>query len=290
METSKEGGRTLRLCTAYCAVCLLWIFLSDRTLAAVQLPVEVAFWIGTLKGVVFVLATTGFLNVLLKRDNERIRQAHEATLLASLEIAHRLAYAIELRDIDTCAHNERIAGYCRLVGEEMDLDAGQLDRLVRAAPLHDVGKIAIPDAILQKPGALTFEETAIVRRHAVLGAELLYAEGNPFMILAATVARTHHECWDGSGYPFGLKEEDIPLEGRIVAVCDVFDALLSERPYKKPWAFGDAVEEILRLSGSKFDPQVVEAFRRALPKLSSANVSRPVVARIDYFEVAPTTA
>jgi len=290
VQASGEGGTPFRTCVAYCAVCLLWIFLSDRVLIGAHLPVQVTFWVGTIKGVVFVLATTGLLFILLKRDNEKIRQAHEATLQASLEIAHRLAHAIELRDVATCEHNERIAGYCRLVGEEMGLDAAQLDRLVRAAPLHDVGKIAIPDAILQKPGELTFEETEIVRKHAMLGAELLCAEGNPFMMLAATIARTHHEAWDGSGYPCGLKMEEIPLEGRIVAVCDVFDALLSQRPYKKAWTFDDAAGEILRLSGSKFDPQVVEAFRRALPKLCTAHISQPGPACLDYFEVATTAA
>jgi len=286
----EEGPSPFRLCAVYCALCLLWILFSDKLLIAANLPVQVSFLIGTLKGIGFVLATTGFLYGLVKRNNDQIREIHSSTIRASLEIAHRLAHSIELRDVATCEHNERIAVYCRLLGQEMGLAPEHLDRLVRAAPLHDVGKIAIPDSVLQKPGPLSIEETAVVRKHALLGAELLHAEGNPFMMLASTIARTHHEAWDGSGYPFGLKGDEIPLEGRIVAVCDVFDALLSERPYKKPWTFDDAAAEILRLSGTKFDPGVVNAFRRALPLLSEAYLGVPKTVFTDLYDAEPAVA
>lgn len=254
----------------YFVVCMGWILGSDRLLAVAGLPTEAKLWIGTFKGWLFVLVTSLCLFALIRRQQESVRAAHQASLKASMEIANRLAQAIELRDVCTGEHIHRIAAYCRIVGAEMGLSPARLDQLERAAPLHDVGKIAISDAILQKSGPLDPSEADLVRQHAVFGAELLRAEGNEFMELASTIARTHHENWNGTGYPFGLRGEEIPLEGRIVAVCDVLDALLSERPYKRPWPFDDAVAEIERQSGEKFDPAVVSALMRVIPSIQAA--------------------
>ncbi len=131
-----------------------------------------------------------------------------------------------------------------------------------AAPLHDIGKLAISDAILLKPGRLTAEELVQVRRHAANGAAMLAGSSSAVLQLAAEIALTHHEWWDGSGYPSGLRGEAIPLCGRIVALADVFDALSHERPYKRAWPTSQAVDEIRRLRGRQFDPDVVEAFDR----------------------------
>ncbi len=132
------------------------------------------------------------------------------------------------------------------------------------APLHDIGKIGIPDAILLKPGKLTAEEFDVMKTHTTIGAEILRDGSNTIVKMAETVALTHHEKWDGSGYPLGLKGELIPLCSRIVAIADVFDALTHERPYKEAWPVEKAVDEIRRLSGTHFDPMVVSAFDACL--------------------------
>jgi putative two-component system response regulator len=144
---------------------------------------------------------------------------------------------------------------------------GELTLLRQAAPLHVVGKIAIPDAILLKPGRLTPEEFEQMKTHTTLGAEMLERRGFPLLEMAACVARTHHERWDGTGYPVGLAAEEIPLAGRILAVADVFDALTHARPYKEAWPVADAVAEIGAQRARQFEPAVVDAFLRVLPEL-----------------------
>jgi putative two-component system response regulator len=138
-----------------------------------------------------------------------------------------------------------------------------------AAALHDIGKVGIPDEILNKKGPLDPDERKRIERHVDIGAALLDHAEEPLLHMARQIILTHHECWDGSGYPAGLKGEEIPLAGRIAAVADMFDALLSSRPYKAAWPFELAVSEIRRSAGTKFDPRVVAAFERALPDLRS---------------------
>ena len=154
-----------------------------------------------------------------------------------------------------------------ILAREMGLDASECDAIRRAAPMHDVGKIGVPDAVLLKPGRLDEGELAAMRRHAAQGARMLAGGKTALVRMAETIARTHHERWDGSGYPHGLKGEEIPLAGRIVAVADVFDALTSERPYKRAWGVDAAVAEIEGLAGKHFDPRVVAAFLAALPEI-----------------------
>ncbi|MGQ2966090.1 HD-GYP domain-containing protein, partial [Methylophilus sp.] len=154
---------------------------------------------------------------------------------------------------------------------EMGMDAGFAEQLVHAAPMHDIGKIGIPDHVLLKPGKLDDEELSIMRSHPQLGAEILDKSSSPLIKLAYTVALYHHEKWDGSGYPFGMKGEEIPVEARIVAVADVFDALLSKRPYKEAWPVEKAVEEIKSQANRHFDPQVVAAMLSCLPDLIAIN-------------------
>ncbi|MEI8259137.1 MAG: HD domain-containing phosphohydrolase, partial [Deltaproteobacteria bacterium] len=184
---------------------------------------------------------------------------------AALEAAHheileRLARAAEFRDDDTGEHTQRVGRVCEELASRYGMNGREVDLIGRAAPLHDVGKIAIPDGVLLKPGKLTPDEFVVIKTHAAIGAKLLGGSDIPLLVTARTIAHFHHENWDGSGYPTGLKAEGIPLPARITAVADVFDALTHDRPYKKAWPIDKAIAEIELLAGSKFDPAVVRAF------------------------------
>ncbi len=179
---------------------------------------------------------------------------------ARAETLHLLAVAVEYRDDDTFHHTERVGVLAAEIGARLGLRAEQVRRLREAAPLHDIGKIAIPDRILLKRGNLSPEEHRVMEAHAALGARLLARSSSPVLQMAAVIAATHHEWWNGTGYPSGLAGERIPIVGRVVAVADVFDALTHDRPYKRAWPVGQAVARIKRASGSQFDPRVVAAF------------------------------
>ena len=176
------------------------------------------------------------------------------------ELIFRISRAAEFRDPETGAHIQRMAHYSQIIARGLDLDAATQKLILEAAPMHDVGKIGIPDYILLKPGKLTVEEFEVMKGHARLGHELLKDSRSEIMVAGALIAISHHEKYDGSGYPHGLKGKDIPLFGRIVAVADVFDALTSERPYKKAWALEDALHFLEEGRGKHFDPLCVEAF------------------------------
>ncbi len=176
------------------------------------------------------------------------------------ETITRLARAAEYRDPETGAHILRMAHYSRLIAERLGVSEELCDRLLSAAPMHDVGKVGTPDHILLNPGRLTDEEMVIMRRHASIGHDILKGSSSPMIQLAAEIALTHHEKFDGSGYPEGLAGEAIPLMGRIVAVADVFDALTSARPYKPAWEIDRAVDFMKEQRGAHFDPACVDAF------------------------------
>ncbi len=176
------------------------------------------------------------------------------------ELIYRISRAAEFRDPETGAHIQRMAHYSEIIARGLDLDAATCNLILRAAPMHDVGKIGIRDHILLKPGRLTPQEFEIMKQHATLGYELLKDSGSEILQAGAEIALAHHEKYDGSGYPRGLKGSAIPLFGRIVAVADVFDALTSERPYKKAWSLDDAMRFLEDGRGSHFDPLCVEAF------------------------------
>jgi putative two-component system response regulator len=178
------------------------------------------------------------------------------------EIIFRLSLAVEYRDNDTGDHTWRVARYSELMAEALGLPADACRRLYLAAPLHDVGKVAIPDGVLLKPGKLDPEEFALIRTHAEIGRRILGDSESELIRLAAEIAGAHHEKWDGSGYPEGLAGEAIPLAARIVAVADVFDALTTQRPYKTAMSFSEARGLIRAESGRHFDPACVAAFER----------------------------
>lgn len=198
----------------------------------------------------------GMVRERTKELEEMVRQLERARL----ETIFRLSRAAEYKDEATGAHIKRMSLYCEVLGRHLGLDEPDLRVLVHSAPLHDLGKIGIPDAILLKPGKLTQDEFEIMKTHTTLGAEILAGSNDPYLQAGSVIALTHHERWDGKGYPQGLAGEDIPLHGRIVAVADVFDALVSKRPYKDPMPFAKAVSIVRDGSGSQFDAQVAGAF------------------------------
>jgi CHASE2 domain-containing sensor protein len=201
---------------------------------------------------------------------EAVRERTAELRETQLEVIHRLAQATESRDEETGLHLERIGRLCFALGRALGMSEGEAEVLRNASLLHDVGKIAVPDAVLSKPGRLDDEEWAVMRRHTTLGASILEGSRSPVMQTAEEIARTHHERWDGSGYPAGLVGDQIPLSGRICAVCDVFDALLSRRPYKEPWPLDEALLELQRQRGKSFDPVVVDAFMGIVGELDPA--------------------
>ena len=191
--------------------------------------------------------------------------ASEAELRrAYSETVARLGRAMEYHDVETGEHVERVAASAHEIALEIGLDEALAERVRLASPLHDIGKIAISEAILRKPSGLTDAERHEMERHTEVGHTLLAGSGNELLELAATIAWTHHENWDGSGYPCGIGGEDIPLAGRVVAVADVFDALTTNRPYRRAWSEDDAFAYVEQERGHKFDPDIVEALGRRL--------------------------
>jgi putative two-component system response regulator len=191
-----------------------------------------------------------------------VRKALAVVEAREREAIFLLAKAAEYRDPETGAHILRMAHYSRLIGQHLGMAAEELDLLLAAAPMHDVGKVGIPDAILLKPGRLDDVEFAVMKQHALIGWKILqsHSMGNRVLEMAAEIALAHHEKFDGSGYPNGARGEAIPLVGRIVAVADVFDALTSARPYKKAWSVDEAAAFIRQNAGLHFDPGCADAF------------------------------
>ncbi|MBK1850915.1 two-component system response regulator [Marinobacter sp. 1-4A] len=184
-----------------------------------------------------------------------------------LSVVQRLGRAAEYKDNETGLHVIRMSHFSKLIALAAGFGENWADTLLNAAPMHDVGKIGIPDAILQKPGKLDPDEWAVMQTHPEIGAEIIGDDGSNLLDMAREVALNHHEKWDGSGYPKGLKGTDIPVSARIVALADVFDALTSERPYKSAWPIDKATGLIREQTGKHFDPDLVEAFFQCLPAI-----------------------
>lgn len=203
-----------------------------------------------------------------------VSQRTSALEESRLETLRRLALAAEYRDDATHEHTERVGRNSALIARELGLPDTAVALIRRAAPLHDIGKLGIADRILHKEGELTPEEFRTMQDHTLIGAKILADPKFEILRMAKTIAVSHHERWDGSGYPHGLREDQIPLSGRIVAVADVFDALTQQRSYKPAWSVDQAAVEITRLAGRHFDPRVVNAFEALDPELLLAPIQR----------------
>lgn len=209
-----------------------------------------------------------FLEAMVDEHNRKLQDTQR-------EVVYRLARAAEYRDNDTGTHIKRIGYYAVTIAEGLGFPRTELDILFLASWMHDVGKLGIPDHILLKPGKLDPEEWDIMKTHTTIGAEMLEGHQSKLLKTATRIALSHHEKWDGSGYPVGLAGEDIPIEGRIVAICDVFDALLAERPYKRAWPLDRTLDEINSLSERSFDPFLVKRFNDCFEDLAAIKENLP---------------
>jgi putative two-component system response regulator len=204
--------------------------------------------------------------ILEEKVQERTAEIQET----QLETIQRLSLVAEYRDDDTGMHIKRMSQYAAILGKTSGMKEEEVKLLFYAAQMHDIGKIKVPDQVLLKPGKLTPEEWEIVKSHTVLGARILSGSRSKLLQLAELIALTHHEKWDGTGYPSGLKGEDIPFVSRICSIADVFDALTSKRPYKEPWPVEKALAEIKQLKGVNFDPELTELFLNSMDQVLTA--------------------
>jgi len=203
------------------------------------------------------------LEELVEKRTRELREALRKVEAANLDTVTRLSRAAEMRDDETGNHVLRIRSYSAALARELKLATDEVDNLYVASSMHDIGKIGIPDQILLKPGKLDQDELLIMRQHSEIGSKILADADSPMLRVAQVVARSHHEKWDGSGYPDNLAGEKIPLYGRIVALADVWDALTTRRCYKPAFGLQASTDMIVKASGAHFDPDVVEAFKKA---------------------------
>lgn len=208
-----------------------------------------------------------------ERSLERLVRVRTTELAETrMEILQCLGRAAEYRDNETGRHVIRMSHYCYIIAKEYGVPDEEANLLRTVSPMHDIGKIGIPDSVLLKQARLDESDRAIIQQHCAIGHNILGTHPSPLLRSAALVALTHHERWDGDGYPNRLRGEDIPLFSRILAIADVFDALTSCRPYKQAWPLADAIEEIQRCSGSHFEPAVVKAFIKSLPAIEAIHL------------------
>ena len=196
----------------------------------------------------------------LNKAQDELKGAYRDTI-------HRLAVAAEHKDKVTKDHLTRVSNYSKIIAEKAGLSSEEVDEIYYGSPMHDIGKIGIPDEILLKKGKLTDEEYTIIKKHTEYGYNILKGSESPYLKAGAVISHTHHENYDGTGYPRQLKGEEIHIYGRIVSIADVFDALTSERPYKKAFPMEKAVEMIKEKSGTQFDPKLVDIFLECLPAI-----------------------
>ena len=196
----------------------------------------------------------------LKTTNQKLQESY-------LDTIHRLALAAEYKDEDTGDHIVRMSRYCAFIANKYGLPPMEVHHILYASPMHDIGKIGVPDDILMKPGKLTDEEFEIMKTHTTIGAKILAHSKSEILKVAEQIALYHHEKWNGTGYPHGLSGDTIPLTARIVAVADAFDALTSKRPYKDPYPFEVACDIIKKERGQHFDPTVVDVFLRNIDEI-----------------------
>jgi putative two-component system response regulator len=198
----------------------------------------------------------------LKDAYEALEETHRQVRETHIEMILNLAIAAEYKDPDTGNHIMRISDYATLVARALKFSEDDTEILRFASPMHDIGKIGIPDSILQKPGKLTPEEWEVMKQHTLIGARIFQHSKSPLLQAASQIAASHHEKFDGSGYPYGLKGESVPLFGRIVTMVDVFDAVVSKRCYKDKWSYKEGLDYIESLAGTHLDPKLVEIFKK----------------------------
>lgn len=219
-------------------------------------------------------------NEQLSRAFEHMSQTYKALKDAHLETIYRLCSAAEYKDPDTGQHLKRISGYTGIIARKLYLPPGDVEVLEAAAPMHDIGKVGIPEAILQKPGKLDPDEWEVMKTHTLIGSKILESSQSDILKVGQVIALNHHERYDGTGYPQGLREEAIPIEARIVTVADVFDAITSKRCYHPPQSVETAMEYILSTSGNHFDPKVVEAFMGSLDEITEVKEAHPEMLKV----------
>jgi len=197
-----------------------------------------------------------------KKAHEKLQTTHNALHESYLDTIHRLVLAAEYKDEDTGDHIVRMSKYCALITEKLGLPDDQVKIILSATPMHDIGKVGIPDKIIMKPGKLTHKEFEIIKTHTIIGAKILEGSKSEILRIGQKIAISHHEKWDGTGYPYGIAGTQIPFVGRIVALADTFDALTSKRPYKTPYPIEIAIKIILKDRERSFDPEIVDVFMR----------------------------
>lgn len=263
LRLSPIGAALVSFATAAVYVAVAWIAFVNGIVIPVVAPLlaaGVSMSIGAVAGQMVEGRARRRITEYSAELEAAVRERTADLDALQLEIIERLGQAVDSRDEDTGQHINRIGLLSYRLARAAGMDEDRAEMLRRASALHDVGKIAIPDAILQKPGKLTPQEWEVMKTHTTAGAKMLSGSRSPLVRMAEVVALTHHERWDGQGYPHGIAGEDIPLEGRIVAVCDVFDALCSRRPYKEAWTPEEALAEIERCAGTHFDPALARMF------------------------------
>jgi len=197
-----------------------------------------------------------------KKAHEKLQATHNALHESYLDTIHRLVLAAEYKDEDTGDHIVRMSKYCALIAEKLGLPDDQVQEILSATPMHDIGKVGIPDKIIMKPGKLTHKEFEIIKTHTIIGAKILEGSKPEILRIGEKIAISHHEKWNGTGYPYGIAGTKIPYVGRIVALADTFDALTSRRPYKSPYPIEVAIKIILKDRERSFDPEIVDVFMR----------------------------
>ncbi len=271
----------LALCSAALYAAIAQLAFESGIVVSVSYPL-VACAVGTVG-----MVAASYVGAFLER-NAFARQLYAS----QLELVERLAQAVETRDAETGDHVRRIGELCRRLALEIGWSAQEAERIRHASAMHDIGKIGTPDRVLLKDGPLTDEEWAVIRAHTADGADILAGSENPLVQMAEEIARSHHERWDGHGYPQGLKENEIPLAARICAIADVYDALVSKRVYKDSWTHGQALAKLRSERGSHFDPELIDAFLRIVQSTDSAagRKSLPEAPRSSKAVEQPVTA
>ena len=257
----------LRVAGIYVLVATLWETYADDLLVQFLGSRTELDRLFLIKGMLFIGLTSIAVYIAVRLSVAKMDEAQQKLRKSEEDILWHLGQVAEWRDDETGDHTLRVGEYCSAIAHGLGWNAERCEVIRKAGILHDIGKIGIPDSILMKLGALEDDERNLMKSHALMGSDLLCDSQSSLLQMASTIAATHHERWDGSGYPYELAGEDIPIEGRIAAVADVFDALVSRRRYKDAWSYEESVREIEALAGKSFDPAVVEAFLVSLVEI-----------------------